>query len=235
MGHACRPCAGARGCLKLRNGNGEWTMDNPLLALATAAESWQSRDVSPEIEWDCRRAVLDWFASMLPGCVAGPALPLSQALAAGKGQGNAVAYADGSRGDARHAAFLNGTASHTAEFDDIYRDGGYHPGSPTISAALAVAQQQGASADAFRRSVIAGYEVACRIALALQPSHYRNWHLTATVGTFAAAVSSATLMGCDAERIAPATASASSFAGGHQEDLQGQGQTKPLHSGHAAE
>src|SRR5690606_30932178 len=102
-------------------------------------------------------------------------------------------------------------------------------------AALAVAQQQGVSADAFRRSVIAGYEVGCRIALALQPSHYRNWHITATVGTFGAAVSTATLMCCDAEHITHAISIASSFAGGHQENLQGQGQTKPLHSGHAAE
>lgn len=210
-------------------------MTNPLLALADAAHSWQNRIVSPQLEWDCRRAVLDWFGSMLPGCVEGPVIPLAKALAAGRGQGNAISYADGSQGTARHAAFLNGTASHTAEFDDIYRDGGYHPGSPTISAALAVAQQQGVSADAFRRSVIAGYEVGCRIALALQPSHYRNWHITATVGTFGAAVSTATLMGCDAERIAHAIAIASSFAGGHQENLQGQGQTKPLHSGHAAE
>ena len=29
---------------------------------------------------------------------------------------------------------INGAASHSVEFDDIYRDAGYHPGSPTISA-----------------------------------------------------------------------------------------------------
>jgi len=138
-------------------------------------------------------------------------------------------------GTARHAALLNGTASHTVEFDDIFRDGGYHAGSPTISAALAVAQAEGASLDAFHRAVIGGFEVGCRIAMALQPSHYRHWHITATVGTMAAAVSTAMLKGCDAEEIGHAIAIASSFAGGHQENLQGQGLTKPLHCGHAAE
>ncbi|ETX13386.1 2-methylcitrate dehydratase [Roseivivax halodurans JCM 10272] len=146
-----------------------------------------------------------------------------------------MTYVDGASGSPRHAALLNGTASHTIEFDDIFRDGGYHPGSPTISAALAVAQAEGSSVEAFHRAVIGGYEVGCRIAIALQPSHYRNWHITATVGTMGAAVSTAMLKGCSAEGIAHAIAIASSFAGGHQENLQGQGQTKPMHCGHAAE
>jgi 2-methylcitrate dehydratase PrpD len=208
---------------------------NPMIRLARAADEWRSRDLPDGVAHDTRRAVLDWFASMLPGCAEGPAVSLSRALATERGQGEAFAYVDGGRGAARHAALLNGTASHTVEFDDIFRDGGYHAGSPTISAALAVAQAEGASLEAFHRAVIGGYEVGCRIAIALQPTHYRNWHITATVGTMGAAVSTAMLKGCDAEGIGHAIAIASSFAGGHQENLQGQGLTKPLHCGHAAE
>jgi 2-methylcitrate dehydratase PrpD len=210
-------------------------MTNPLIELARHAETWQYRELPPQLVHDTRRAVLDWFAAMLPGCAEEPSLALARALSSAQGAGNAVCYVTGQRGSARHAALLNGTASHTVEFDDIFRDGGYHPGSPTIAAALAVAQDQGASLEAFHRAVIGGYEVGCRIALALQPSHYRNWHITATVGTMGAAVSTAMLKGCDASGIANAIAIASSFAGGHQENLQGQGQTKPLHCGHAAE
>ncbi|WP_255448310.1 MmgE/PrpD family protein [Telmatospirillum sp. J64-1] len=218
-----------------RLGNERKNMDNPLIVLSEAAAGWRSCALSPDVEWDARRAVLDWFAAMLPGCVDGPALPLARALTAARGSGAAVSYVDGASCAARHAALLNGTASHTAEFDDIFRDGGYHPGSPTISAALAVAQDQGASFEDFLRAVIGGYEVGCRIAMALQPSHYRNWHITATVGTFGAAVSTAILMRCDAEQIAYAVAIATSFAGGHQENLQGKGLTKALHCGHAAD
>lgn len=210
-------------------------MDNPLIVLADAAAQWRTRTIAADVDWDARRAILDWYAAMLPGCVDGPAVALTHALASGRGDGRAVNYVDGRSGTARHAALINGTASHTAEFDDIYRDGGYHPGSPTISAALAVAQDEGASYEAFRRAVIGGYEVGCRIAMALQPSHYRNWHITATVGTFGAAVSTAILKGCDANQIAHAIAIATSFAGGHQENLQGKGLTKALHCGHAAE
>ncbi len=209
--------------------------DTPLMELARAAERWQTRTLTDAVAHDARRAVLDWFAALLPGCVEGPSVALSRALVGARGEGKAVIYVDGTTGAPRHAALLNGTASHTVEFDDIFRDGGYHPGSPTISAALAVAQAEGSDAETFYRAVIGGYEVGCRIAMALQPSHYRNWHITSTVGTMGAAVSTAMLKGCDAEGIAHAIAIASSFAGGHQENLQGQGQTKPMHCGHAAE
>lgn len=208
---------------------------NPLTTLADAAADWLTRPLTAEVEHHARRAVLDWFAALLPGCADGPALLMAPALALARGAGRAVCYVDGGLGAPRHAAMLNGIASHTAEFDDIFRDGGYHPGSPTISAALAVAQDQNATQDQFLRAVIGGFEVGCRIAMALQPSHYRNWHITATVGTIGAAVATAMLRGGTAETIAHAIAIATSFAGGHQENLQGEGLTKPLHAGHAAD
>lgn len=208
---------------------------NPLIVLAEAAAGWTTRPFAADVEHHARRAVLDWFAALLPGCADGPALSLAAVLASERGTGRAVSYVDGGTGAPRHVALLNGTASHTAEFDDIYRDGGYHPGSPTISAALAVAQDRGATQEQFLRAVTGGFEVGCRIAMALQPSHYRDWHITGTVGTLGAAVSTAMLADGTAQTIAHAIAIATSFAGGHQENLQGQGVTKPLHAGHAAD
>lgn len=208
---------------------------NPLIVLADAAAAWNEKPLDADVEHHARRAVLDWFSALVPGCHEGPAPLLAKALVSQRGQGNAICYVDGLAGSARHAALLNGTASHTVEFDDIYRDGGYHPGSPTISAALAVAQDVGATYEQFLRAVIGGFEVGCRIALALQPSHYRNWHITGTVGTIGAAVATAMLKGGSVKTIAHAIAISTSFAGGHQENLQGEGLTKPLHSGHAAD
>src|SRR5438132_1413011 len=91
------------------------------------------------------------------------------------------------------AAWINGSASHAAEFDDIYRDAVYHPGCPTISAALALAEDRDASGEAFLRAVVAGYEVSTRIGAAIQPAHYRYFHTTGTVGCFGSAVASALL------------------------------------------
>lgn len=209
-------------------------MTNPLIALAEAAAAWRDAPIPPEIDRAVRRALLDWFATTLPGCAEPPARLLAAALA-GDGQGRAVCYVDGSRTSARQAALINAAASHIVEFDDIFKDGGYHPGSPTIAAALALAQHRGASRDQLRRAIIGGYEAGCRLSLAIQPSHYEFWHTTSTVGTIGAAAAAALLLDCDAGRIAHAIALATSFAGGHQQNLQGRGMAKALHPGHAAE
>ena len=210
-------------------------VDNPLLILAGHAASWRDRPLPPEVAHHARRALIDWFAALLPGCSRPPATLLAAAMAAERGPGRAICYVDGRTGPLRHAALLNATASHTVEFDDIYRDAGYHPGCPTIGAALAAAQSRGASLDQLLRAIVAGYEVSCRIGLAVQPSHYRYWHTTGTVGTFGAAVAVAVLLECDATRTAHAIATAATFAGGLQQAFRGDGMSKPLHPGHAAD
>ena len=47
-------------------------MSNPLLTLAKVAADWRQRALSDDIEWSTRRAVLDWFATTLPGCLLSP-------------------------------------------------------------------------------------------------------------------------------------------------------------------
>jgi 2-methylcitrate dehydratase PrpD len=210
-------------------------MESPLLVLAEHAATWRDRSLPPEVEHHARRALLDWFAALLPGCRRPPATLLAAALAAERGAGRAICYVDDETSGLRHAALLNATASHIVEFDDIYRDAGYHPGCPTIGAALAAAQAQGATMDGLLRAMVAGYEVSCRVGLAVQPSHYRYWHTTGTVGTLGAATATALLLGCDAARIAHAIATAATFAGGLQQAFRGAGMSKPLHPGHAAE
>lgn len=210
-------------------------MDNPLLTLAAHAATWRSRPWPAGVEHHARRTLVDWFAALLPGCGAPPACLLAPALAAERGTGRAICYVDGGRSGMRHAALLNATASHSVEFDDIYRDAGYHPGSPTIAAALAAAQDRDADMDALLRAIAAGYEVSCRIGVAIQPSHYKFWHTTGTVGTFGAATAVAVLLGCDAGQIAHAIATAATMAGGLQQAFRGDGMSKPLHPGHAAD
>jgi len=210
-------------------------MNNPLIELAGIAAEWHERDVSEQVAWATRRALLDWFATTLPGGICPPAAIMSGVFGAGRGAGKAYCYVDGQTGSPRYAALLNGTASHTVEFDDIFKDGGYHPGSSTIAAALALAQDTDAPLERLHRAVIAGYEVGCRISLAIQPSHYTFWHTTSTVGTIGAAVAAAMMLTRDPTRLAHAMALATSFAGGHQQNLQGEGMAKAMHAGHAAE
>jgi 2-methylcitrate dehydratase PrpD len=211
-------------------------MQNPLTVLADHAAGWRARPLSAGLERHARRALVDWFAALLAGSAHPPATLMARALPAGVPEGGAaICYVDGRPSDIRRAALLNGTASHTVEFDDIYRDAGYHPGCPTIAAAVATAQARGADMAALLRAMVAGYEVSCRIGLAVQPSHYRYWHTTGTVGTFGAAAATAVLLGCDAARTAHALATAATMASGLQQAFRGAGMSKPLHAGHAAE
>lgn len=208
---------------------------NPLLALADHAASWRGASLPAEVEHHARRALIDWFAALLPGCHLAPATLMARALAGERGAGRAVSYVDGARTGLRHAALINGTASHTVEFDDIWRWGVYHPGCPTIAAALAAAQAHNTDMAALLRAMTAGYEVSCRIAQAVQPSHYDFWHTTGTVGTFGAAAAVAVLLDCNAAQTAHAIATAATMAGGLQQAFRGDGMSKPLHPGHAAE
>lgn len=210
-------------------------VDNPLLTLAEHAASWRARPMPAEVAHHARRALIDWFAALLPGLSKPPATLLAAAMAAERGPGRSVCYVDGQPGPLRHAALLNATASHTVEFDDIFRDAGYHPGCPTIAPALAAVQQQSGSMQDLLRAITAGYEVSCRIGMAVQPSHYRNWHTTGTVGTFGAAVATAVALGCDSEKIGHAIATAATFAGGLQQAFLSDSMSKPLHPGHAAD
>ncbi len=210
-------------------------MANPLLTLAEHAVSWRSRPMPEAVAHHARRALIDWFAALLPGCSQPPATLLAAAMAAERGPGRAICYVDGMAGPLRHAALLNATASHSVEFDDIFRDAGYHPGCPVIGAALAAAQARGATLDQLLRAITAGYEVSCRIGMAVQPSHYRYWHTTGTVGTFGAATAVALLQDCDAMQTAHAIATAATFAGGLQQAFRSDGMSKPLHPGHAAD
>jgi 2-methylcitrate dehydratase PrpD len=210
-------------------------MTNPLLPLAAHAASWRGRPLPPDLEHHARRALIDWFAALLPGCTRPPATLLAAALAPERGPGRAVCYVDGQPSPLRHAALLNGAASHVVEFDDIYRDGAYHPGCPVIGAALAAAQSRGAAMPALLAAIVAGYDVSCRIAVAVQPGHYRFWHTTGTVGTFGAAAATAVLLDLDETRTAHALATAATMAGGLQQAFRGEGMSKPLHPGHAAD
>lgn len=209
---------------------------NPLLALAEHAASWRERTPDGALAHHARRALVDWFGCLLAGASRPPATLIAAALEdETRGGGGAVCYVTGRHVPLRHAALLNGTASHTVEFDDIYRYAVYHPGCPTIAAALAAAQAQGRDMDALLRAMIAGYEVSCRIGLAVQPSHYDFWHTTGTVGTFGAAAAVSVILGSDAERTAHALATAATMASGLQQAFRGEGMSKPLHPGHAAE
>jgi 2-methylcitrate dehydratase PrpD len=121
------------------------------------------------------------------------------------------------------------------EVDDIFREAIYHPGAPTIAAALAAAQAARSHGTAFLNGVIAGYEISTRIGEAMGRAHYHFWHNTGTIGTFGAAAAAARIFELDEARFAHALALAATFAAGLQQAFRSDSLSKPLHAGKAAE
>lgn len=182
-----------------------------------------------------KRAIVDWFAAVVPGGVMPPARILREALVNEHEHGRASLLPGGASVPVRVAALINGTAAHSAEVDDIFRDGIYHPGAPTIAAALAAAQGYGASGADLLRAVTIGFEISTRIAVRVQPAHYRFWHTTGTVGTMGAAAAAAAILGADEEGFLHSIATATTIAAGLQQAFRSDAMSKPLHAGHAAD
>lgn len=199
------------------------------------AVAQQGAPLPSEVLHHTKRAVVDWFAAVVPGGGMPPAQILTAALVDERTVGGAQLLPSGRYTSMRTAALVNGTAAHTAEVDDIFRDGVYHPGAPTIAAALAAAQVLGVDGDSFLRAVWVGFELSTRVAATIQPAHYRYWHTTGTVGTLGAAAAVATLLGCDADRFTHAITTATTMAAGLQQAFRSDAMSKPLHAGHAAE
>ena len=141
----------------------------------------------------------------------------------------------GRQATTRAAALINGTAAHAAEFDDIYRDGIYHPGAPTIAAAQALGQSLSRAGMDFLRSVLIGYEISTRIGAAMGRPHYKYWHNTGTIGCFGAAAACSELLNLSKEKFSHALATVATFSAGLQQAFRMDSMSKPLHAGRAAE
>jgi hypothetical protein len=146
---------------------------------AAWAARYRKQPMASEVVHHARRALIDWHAALYPGAVLPPATLLEKALAGELDRGEAR-LALGRQATVRAAALINATAAHTAELDDIFRDGIYHPGAPTIAAALALAGSRN-----LLRSIVVGYEISTRIGAAMGRAHYRYWHNTGTIGASA--------------------------------------------------
>ena len=192
-------------------------------------------DLPDEVVHYAKRALVDWFSALYPGTRAAPAVNLVRAHARELGVGRSSLPGFRTTTFPSTAAWINGAASHSVEFDDIFRDAVYHPGCPVIAAALAVAEDRDLTGRDFLAAIVVGYEISTRIGVAVQPSHYRFFHTTGTVGAFGAAAAAAALLAPgDGGVMGHAIATAGSFASGLQQAFRSDAMTKPLHAGHAA-
>jgi len=134
------------------------------------------------------------------------------------------------------AALLNGALGHSLDFDDTHAASSLHPSAPVVPAALAAAEMVEADGASLIAGIVAGYEVACRLGLALDPAaHYaRGFHPTATAGTFGAAAAAARVFGLTPEASVSAFGIAGSQAAGSLQFLESGAWNKRYQVGAAA-
>lgn len=125
------------------------------------------------------------------------AIALAKAMEGGKEESTILG--DGTKVGCVEAGLVNGTISDVLDWEDCSWTG--HPSACAIPAALAVGERLDASGKDFITSVVAGYELYERIAMAVQPGPdfgwmTKGWGLTSWV-IYASAITAGKLLNLD--------------------------------------
>lgn len=188
-------------------------------------------DVPTEAIRLAERAILDTVGVTLAG--AGTDATAS-ALGTAFDPGETTVLGRNERLPLADAVFVNGTAGHALDFDDVAlaaMDG--HPSVPMVAPLLAVGEREGATGSDVIAAYVAGFEAQNYLSRPLSPGHYEGgWHATATVGLFGAAAAVANLLGLSREETVNALSIAASMPAGLKRNFGTT--TKPLHAGQAA-
>jgi 2-methylcitrate dehydratase PrpD len=196
------------------------------------------RDLPGEVVERTKYLLLDYLGVAIAGSLTESSQPIYQMLARTASPGPCTVIGTASQTSPECAALANGTAAHSVELDDTHQAGSIHPGAVMFSTAIALSEIQPDKESAqFVTAVVAGYEVATRLAMALQPKfHYElGFHPTSTCGVFGATVTAAKLLRLSEEQMLAAVGIAGSMAAGSLEFLADGTWTKRLHPGLAAQ
>jgi 2-methylcitrate dehydratase PrpD len=187
-------------------------------------------DAPPEVQRRMQMLLLDQL-----GCqVAGSSLPWSRQIAEVYGAlsapGSSSVTASRRVLAADSAAFVNSALGHSNESDDTHLKSPTHPGAVVIPAAVAVAEEIGATGRELQHALLQGYEVMLRVSAAVSPHLIaRGHHPPVAVGPFGSAAAVGTLRGLDEPTMLNALSVAASFSAGIQEYTQTGGSVKRLH------
>ena len=148
---------------------------------------------------ECKHRILDTFAAMVSGSRMNPGLMAVKYVKGLGGEEQASVIAASFRTTTVNAALANAMCAHADETDDFEPVTKAHPGSAVVPAALAIAEKEGCSGEEFIRAVALGYDLTCRLLMALGPDLVRGSHRSAegTSSTFGALGAAASLARLD--------------------------------------
>jgi 2-methylcitrate dehydratase PrpD len=152
---------------------------------------------------DAKHRILDTLGAMVSGATLPPGVLAAQYIRSQGGTPEASVLTTDIRTSAVNAALANGMLAHADETDDFEPVTKAHPGSAVVPAALAMAEKERRSGTDFLRAVVLGYDLCCRLLMALGPDHVRGQHRSAegTSATFGAMGAAAALAQFDETRM----------------------------------
>src|SRR5918992_3467256 len=203
--------------------------------LASFISGLRFEDLPDEVVERTKELFLYWAASPLAGKNGRPVRILKRfPETRGPAEGPSEILVSRRRTSPLFAALVNGAASHVVEQDDLHNASVFPPPTVVFPAALAAAQQTGASGQDMITASVAGYEMGVRVGSYLGRSHYKVFHTTGTAGTLAASTAVSHLLGADEEVMLHALGSAGTQAAGLWEFLRDAAGSKQLHTSKAA-
>jgi len=148
---------------------------------------------------ECKNRILDTFGAMVSGSRMVPGMAAARYIETLGGTAQASVIGTHFRTTSINAALANAMCAHADETDDFEPVTKAHPGCSTVPAALAVAEKEGRSGLEVIRAVALGYDLGCRLLMALGPDLVRGTHRSAegTASTFAALGAAASLARLD--------------------------------------
>jgi len=190
-------------------------------------------DIPEKVRHEAARSFLNWMGCAVGACRHETVENALAALSGFSGPREATVLGRGDRLDIMLAALMNGTTSHTFDFDDTHLKTVIHPSGPVASAILALAERKPVKGGDFLHAFILGVEAECRIGNAVYPSHYDvGWHITATTGVFGAAAAAGRILGLSEQQMVWALGIAATQSSGLREMFGTM--VKPMHPGNAA-
>jgi 2-methylcitrate dehydratase PrpD len=185
---------------------------------ASACAALSERGLPEAVQHRTRLIVLDTLGAMLSA--SRPVFPgprrLAQFLAADGPAGDCTIVGTTLRASATDAALMNGYLGYALDIESHHGAAVMHAAAAVLPAALAEAQQDGASGDRLLTAVALGIDVACRVSLAIGPNdlYNRGFHPTPIAGSFGAAAGIGVLKRFDGPTFARAFGLASTMTGG---------------------
>ena len=199
-------------------------------ALATFAANIKYENLSPDTIRKTKQCLLEWLGVCIRGSQEPACHIIREVLLTKGGTGPANIFTGkNEQASALNAAFCNGSASHSLDFDDLHNPSIIHLACVVIPPVFALGEAEHKSGKSMLAATVAGYEVGARVGESVIPESYFFWHTTGTAGTFGAAASAASMLGLTEETFIQALGSAGTQAAGLWEFLKEGAMSKTLH------